>query len=311
MDSNLFDKTIEDISFGVRLESLYYGNENNGIKRKITGHKCIVNENTGNAISIVSNSYNVITHLDSYKVGLECMHKLFKVNVDEITIFKVISSNNGSVAMIDLIHKTFELNIWKKEIYVPFIRVTNSYNKSRALRFDLGFVRKLCSNGIIFEQETIQFNFPHTRNATSKIEFDLPKGKMEKLTSDFENRLNSIKEFEVDENLMLPLFFKAIYYNLNTKKSIESKKRLDSITQIGKNLLAKYEKDFGNNVYTVFNAATDFASSLQNKDNSSSILISGYQRKCGNWLINFNAEKSNKGFSMKIYLKDYSNMIMN
>lgn len=37
--------------------------------------------------------------------------------------------------------------------YTPLVRVTNSFNGSRALRFDFGFIRSHCANGCIFERD--------------------------------------------------------------------------------------------------------------------------------------------------------------
>lgn len=306
-------KTLAEIQFPVKLQNLFFGEKKDSKKKLYSGYKCLLNANTDHPISIVSNSYQIITHAQAYKLGLECMTKLFRVNQDEISVFKITSSSNCSIVFIDLLHKSYEINIWNEEVYVPYIRITNSYNKTRALRFDLGFVRKLCSNGCIFEQQTIQFNFPHTKKAIgNEIEFDLPPGKMEKFKTEFENYLNGIKNFTIDESQMFSLFLKAINYNISEiKKSNATIKRYNDLKTDAGRLLAKYEEVFGKSAYTVFNAATDYASTRLNKDKSTSIVTSGLQRKCGNWLIEFNAEKSKNNFSLNSYLGEFAEYKLN
>lgn len=312
MELTIPEKTIEDIHFPVSLQNLYYGEKADIKKKTVTGYKCIINANTGVPLSIVSNSYKLITHKEAFNFGLDCMHKLFDVAKNEISVFKVTASQNCTVAFIDLLHKSYEINLWQQEVYVPYLRVTNSYNKSRALRFDLGFVRKLCSNGCIFEQQTIQFNYPHTKRAASDIEFVLPAGKMDKFKKDFETYLTGIKDMSIDKNLMFPLFLKAIDYNIaNINNSDETKNRFELLKSSVEPLLAKYEKQFNNSIYTVFNAATDYSSTRLNKDNSASILTSGLQRKCGNWLSEFNTLKSKPDFSFVSYLGNYAKFSLN
>ena len=59
---------------------------------------------------------------------------------------------------MDIHHRSHAMNLWgngggPSETFTPFVRITNSYNGSRALRIDVGFLREHCSNGLIFEQE--------------------------------------------------------------------------------------------------------------------------------------------------------------
>jgi hypothetical protein len=40
------------------------------------------------------------------------------------------------------------------------VRITNSYNGSRALQLDVGFLREHCGNGVIFEQQAATLPCP-------------------------------------------------------------------------------------------------------------------------------------------------------
>lgn len=59
----------------------------------------------------------------------------------------------------------------------PSLPTTNSYNGTRALRIDVGFMREHCENGVIFEQEAATLTVPHTCqgiHSISSISIGLP-----------------------------------------------------------------------------------------------------------------------------------------
>jgi hypothetical protein len=63
-----------------------------------------------------------------------------------------------SFAHIDLLNRTHVLNYYdtavgKEDPFTPFLRVTNSFNGGRALRFDMGFMRNHCSNSVILTRK--------------------------------------------------------------------------------------------------------------------------------------------------------------
>jgi len=157
---------LKQVIFPLRIQSVYfeeYRGENT-VKRKIPHSQVIVNAETGDPISIVSKEYRVVTNEEAIEFGKKCFKELFNtVNTDDLEIFNIIAPETRSFCHIDLIHKKYQVNIGRQEVYLPFIRITNSYNRSRALSFDIGFCREICDNGAIFEEDSIKFKFSHTK----------------------------------------------------------------------------------------------------------------------------------------------------
>ena len=94
------------------------------------------------------------------------------------------------------------MNLWDEnsssEVYIPYVRVTNSYNTTRALRFDVGLCRKICLNGVIFEAETIRFIFSHVKHEIKdSISFSVRKERLKKLIEGFKEYATNLKSVDI------------------------------------------------------------------------------------------------------------------
>ena len=66
-----------------------------------------------------------------------------------------------SWAHIDLTAEGLEFAPIDKDPWLPFLRVTNSYNRSRALGFTVGVCRSICTNGMIFGEQSLKLKVTH------------------------------------------------------------------------------------------------------------------------------------------------------
>ena len=183
--------TIEHILFDVWKEDIYLAGRRNPILK----YKAVVGKDTNNSIrvfSIVSDSYQLLTNEDALRMGKELHLKLFpNASSDSFEVFNVITPSTKSFCHIDIIDKNYTLNLMKSEVYVPFVRIHNSYNKSRSLKFDIGFVRRLCNNGVIFEEKAVSLKFAHTKQALSLKGLENINVKhLKKYEDDFVSKLN-------------------------------------------------------------------------------------------------------------------------
>jgi hypothetical protein len=156
---------IESLFFPVREQEVSLTSQSFPIK----GYKAIIGifpNDQENVLAIVSSRYKLITNRQAYDIGKEIHQGVFEdAKAENFEVFNIMASETKSFCHIDIIDKNYKLNIWKKEVYVPFIRIHNSYNGRRSLQLDIGFCRKLCDNGAIFEKNTVNLRFVHTRNA--------------------------------------------------------------------------------------------------------------------------------------------------
>jgi len=109
----------------------------------------VVDVERGYVFTVVTGNYRLVTNEEALACGKVASTRLFgSVDVErDMKVFNVITPSTRSSCYVDVIHREYRVNLWKKEVYLPYLRVTNSYNKTKALHFDLGFARELCDNG--------------------------------------------------------------------------------------------------------------------------------------------------------------------
>lgn len=157
------DTNLDEILFPVELRDLFveledattqpqlfdYSLEDQLVMRLVPKHKAVVNTQTGRPLAVVGWKYHLVTNEEALWLGEQCFRQLFRgVDSTQMEVFNIIAPKSKVFCHIDIIRKGYEVNVWSKELWLPYLRVTNSYNGSRALRFDLGFCRELCRNGI-------------------------------------------------------------------------------------------------------------------------------------------------------------------
>jgi hypothetical protein len=281
---------------------------------RVPTRKAIVNATSGQILGIVGQNYRLLTNQEAIALGERCCEQFFEnVEQKEWTVFKVFGPSTASFCYIDLMHKTFVLNFsdaqLPTEVYVPYVRVTNSYNASKALRFDVGFCRSLCSNGVIFEAETISFRFTHTKDSliSTGVTFDLQKGKLKKLQEDFGKYITALRNFFIDEEDCLSLINSVIGIpdrdQLELEPGTKEEKERDSLEKHLVGLIRDYRKEFAGSAYALFNAMTDLASNppsnrFLRKDTNS------MQRTVGAWLRDFSRQCGEKDFLIQPYIQE-------
>ena len=212
---------------------------------------------------------------------------------------------------LDMIHEGYEVNIWGKEVYVPFMRISNSYNRTRSLKFLVGFCRKVCDNGLIFESETVSFNFSHTKESIGgDIRFDVKLGKMRELERKFTSYMEIVKGIPIAQGQAFPIFCKGmgVNFNINARdkkiKDAALEKLVDFRCRVTP-LVDKYFSQGGANAYYLFNAMTDYASNVPQDDKQEVLQVISRQRRAGNWLQEISGLYDKPDFKWNSYLKEY------
>ena len=306
---------IEDLMFPVELRLVYYTNtEIDGKEYKnIPNSRVVVNKESGKPLSVVSNNYKLITNEEALEMGKQCCADLFGSDAaGNIEVFNVNAPATGSYCHIDLLHRSYQMNLWdepdQSDIYIPYIRVTNSYNTSRALRFDIGFCRKVCLNGVIFGAETIRLTFSHVKHRlTNDIRFVLQKGKVGKLFEDFKSYTNKLKNHHIPRkqalNLIRVLFRIKDESKINFESEKENREEYDALLCILDCKLNKYIDELGENGYALFNAITDIASHTIDNNRYFRRDVNAMQRLAGNWVHSFSREIDRPDFDITNYLE--------
>ncbi len=305
---------IDRLIFPVKEQDVFLS----GQSKSIPGLKAIVG-NLGNGFnttfSVVSENYQLITNEQALEMGKQIHLKLFpEANASSFEIFNIIAPSTKSYCLIDIIDKNYTFNIGKNETYVPFIRIHNSYNRSRSLKFYIGFCRKFCENGTIYEHSGIELNFAHTKQSfkadyISKIDVS----HLKKFEKEFKEKTSQSLKIPIERKYFLPLAAKVLGKTFNLsgtnpdkKKLIEEKQNLfkTQIDQYSDRYINKESLD--ETAYAFFNVITDYSTNSENLQTNS---INGLQSKCGLWVNQVGELVTKPGFSWDKEIAGYEYLL--
>jgi hypothetical protein len=270
-------------------------------------YRAVVNQSNGQIISIVGKNYQLISNEDAIEMGKQIFTQLYpSVKTSELIPYKVVAPNSKASAHIDLIHESVNFSVWEQESWLPFLRTTNSYNRSVALSFEIGFVRKLCSNGVLFNKQSIKLKYLHNKGNRVDI---VSAANQIKTTSDlFKNQCTSLKAYSFPPELMFALVCQILNINLELPKDNQMKKKINSLEnliQLTKVLTDRYTKEVGSNAYAAFNVVTDMVSHQDQYKNLTGYYfnVRSFYSKPTDWMDDFSGQIANDSFGFDGYLK--------
>lgn len=208
---------------------------------------------------------------------------------------------------MDIHHRSHAMNLMSvdggpSETFTPFVQITNSYNGSRALRIDVGFLREHSSNGVIFEQEAATLNVPHTRQGIHSLKVARPFAGMAALSEEFRKTLVCVRSVgmtpvETEQLVRLVTGWPRLPKKPKPWENDEQAKLdVDLETR-----LSGYFLELGENAYAAFNTMTDIASrppqSPHLRRDRSTV-----ECRAGAWLRDFRIVASRPGFSVASHL---------
>lgn len=306
------EKTINDVTFPVLLSPIFIEEDGTSLFKtytQVSGFKAVKAEDNGHIFSIVAQDYRLVTNEQALELGKICFGEIFKtLKADEMTLFNIIMPRTRSFCHIDFVHPTAQFNFVEGDLWTPYIRITNSYNRMFALNFDLGFCRKICMNGVIFGKKNIEFKFHHSKSATDPIAtFKLKAGELATLEAQFVAHLKNIKRFHVPKKVMWPLASKVFGFPLNGSPTERQAKMINERKTAIQELTNRYFEEMGESGYAALNVLTHYASRptgvIAPEKN-----IDALQRKAGEWILDFVVAIEKRDFSFERYLGDYAKL---
>ena len=312
-DFKKFD--ISKAYFPVEAQLLFIRDENQMESYSaLKSHRAIIDCENNHVFSVVTDSYNLILNKDAVENSEGLFTKVFKnIAFKDMQCFNVTMPKTRSFCHIDLIHSESDFEPWEKDAWTPFIRITNSYNKTKLLKYEIGFCRWICKNGMIFGDRSIEFAYTHSKNAKEKIAKMADNlGDIKQLEAQFINQLKSIKDVVFDKNLMFPLVLKVFEIKTDVtkgqlKEKLSKVERLLALRDHIEQLATHYCQESGENGYSALNVLTDFATRPTNVISPTSH-INSYQTSCAQWLDEFTKEIKSKHFDPKVYLSEQLNI---
>jgi hypothetical protein len=305
--------SVHDLLFDVDQVPIEAVVGSNGNTRRIgiPGKKALIHQRTGNVLGVVSRDYRVVTNQEAVNLARDVCEKAFPgLSSVEWEAKRASAPRTLSYAHIDLMHRTHVLNYMGTEIkkddpFTPFLRVTNSFNGARALRFDIGFMRKHCSNGVIFEEEVATIKASHSKEALAQLKIEITSRSLPQMWDEFSKFLTSVRSISMTTD-QSTLALNTVL-RLPAAKPEDKKARAEGLQELSLDLstrLIGYQKELGPNAYAVFNTLTDIAarppeSAYFQKDRDT------IEKRSGRWLKELASRSQTAGFDLNAWLPEW------
>lgn len=270
-------------------------------------HAAVVDVENEYVFALVTDGYRLVHNREAVDIGGEIMERVFlHVGMKDMKCFNMIMPETRSFCHIDLVYTGLGFEVFSGDSWTPFLRVTNSYNRTRRLRFDLGFCRWMCRNGMIFGAESIHLSDSHSHAGVDRLRYDeilRNIGSIRQIEGRLLGHLNKLKRYHVPPSAMLALFCKA--FNIKVPPDVGNKRRqaedLSRMAEKIDELTDLYFADMGHHAYAALNVLTDFAARPVGVISMAST-THGYQVAAARWMEAFAREISAPTFDIEAYL---------
>lgn len=289
-----WEKALQKACFPVILTDVHVGDPPRHSKR----YRAIVpvgeTDHTG-PFSIVTDRYRLIRNEDVVDLGYEAFERIFGSHLlTKINVFNVVLASSRGSFFADFTAPALDYPIqipgFKRPIGNPghgddrhtfFLRVVNSYNKTQAVRLEVGICRWVCRNGMIFGKQSIQLRAPHHKTKQELMDFVAEQaGYMD--TGELSPRIGQAYAISLDDKMTV---LEGVWQTLrlaippvqsNSRPTSVWKERCASLKRISE----YYEEQFGQYAFSVLQAASQWAQDQK----ISPIQLNSYQRRCGEML---------------------------
>ena len=170
---------------------------------------------------------------------------------------------------MDLFHRSCAINLGgglAAEDFTLFVRVTNSYNASRAVRLDVGFMRGMFSNGVIFSTEATKILASHTDGGIRHLRLFHPFADMAALVKQFGETVADVRAVSVTSDQGAEIARRVI--GLPALSDKPTPRQRDDQQMLDANLVARRDRYFGDlgaNTYAAFNFVSPILPRIRRK----------------------------------------------
>ena len=304
--------TIEDVFFPVEQRTIYLpaaesgeGTTSRESFHKLPRHRAIIDVERDHVFAVVSDSYRLVTNFDAVLEGVKCFQVVFSQETSEkMEFYAAHMPKSRSFCHVDFTLAGYEFVPMRGDAWLPFLRVTNSYNRSKPLVFDFGFCRALCKNGVIFGAKRSAVKRYHTYGRMGLHAKGLNMEGVLKLQNEFTEKLQNLGRFHVSPQQMLALACKVFKIEV-TDTQLQDPRSTQRLITLGRHLralTANYSSEMGHTAYAALNVLTDFASRPVGLGFAPESRMHSLQERSGRWIEEFVAEAKKDSFRIEQYV---------
>ena len=280
-------------------------------RKKIPGYKAIVDASTSATFSVVTTRYRLVENEEAYRIADYIVREIFKgSSLGDFKCYNILMPKSKGSCRIDLIipNSKEDLFGYRREAWTPFVRISNSYNRTCLLKYEIGFCRWICMNGVIFGQKGITISLNHSDKIVRKeideiIETSQKEiGEIRFLWEEFKGKMLKLRKISLPVSSALPIFCKV--FDIKVKEDEIKDYQKEHLASQAKQITTaskEYFKELGNNAYAMMNVLSDYAS-WPSWTQSPGNFVDGYQRRVGRWVDDITEKALQRDFSLSQYI---------
>ena len=290
-----WENELHEACFPVDLADVYVGTPSRLAKR----YRAVValdKSSQDDPFAIVTDRYRLIRNEDVIDLGHEAFERVFGPEYrDKMTVYNVVMTKRRGSFLADFTSPRLECSIpiptlngstlepdLEAKRHTLLLRVINSYNRTQAVRLEVGVCRWICRNGIIFGKQSIRFRDAHHK--TKHQLMDQIAEKAERMTIDaIPNRIGAVYAIPLVQGMsVLEGVWQALRLSI---PPVDKATRTAAMWQDRcATLIAtsmEYEQHHGKTAFSVLQAASQWG---QAQAQTSPIQRHSYERRCGEML---------------------------
>jgi len=297
----IYDRKIQDINFPIEESEVYYRHQDTRTTLEDYSHKALIRRDSGELLGMVGSKYEVITHNEAYRLGVKLFKKVFGSDPE---VFKVDMNSKGSYCHVDILNPidrikvegiegSVGLNGVIDEEYYPFIRISNSYNHTFALRYNLGFYRWKCSNGLLMGVDTLGDIVITHDKPLEESEWYVMNAAQEfrKQVTQFDGYIRKAGKIHIPKELLEVVTMDL----LDRKYNLEQAPLILKMSKLLRGSIPAYAAELGESALAAINIGTDYIKTVENTQTVNSL-----QSRAMDWGMRVTED----GFALEKYLEE-------
>ncbi len=260
-------------------------------------------------ISVVTHdNYELIRNEDAFDIAThKVVPKIFpRADKNSFLCNQVVLSESRGICYIDLCCHAYRPPRPFKDVWMPFIRIVNSYNKTYKLSFVLGFCNRTSQNRVIFADKMVPLSSTHN-DVVNKLEKEIQEKfhDISRFEVEFYDRLSELKKFYFPRKLILALYCMVFGARAEDSRrmSFRAREKIHDFVESMDNWTREFYEAHGDNAYAAFCVLAAAASRPVSYFTSENRMNS-LQEKVGKWSHDFTDHVKNPSFDMDEYLSE-------
>lgn len=309
------EQGLDAIMFPVK-EVKVFAETRSGRPKRVRAYKAIINGNSGQVISVVSKSYQVLLNSVALDLALEgCSAAFPDTEKRAWRVTQVEAPLTGGHCAVDISYRRpgkllvyqWEFGSTVTERFEPFLRVRNGYNGRTAFSLHFGLMRRICSNGWIDARALRIAKVSHdTKNIEEVIKREIEQADFSGIVQWFRRMLNDMWDMHVPREHFAPIIRSVLRIQQPKKMAQHLRSDWAAINQAILKKTDTYADELGSTAYALWNAISDLATSppvgypLIRRSRHS------LQRMASRWLSEFWERTQVSPFDLEAYVKGLS-----